>query len=168
MMTRHSFLALAVFLPLAALLAINPQRDYTLKPDRFGITYTEQRVETADGAQLNTWHMTPAARVEKQDVLFLIASTTDERTTVADSTQFAAARPEREVVTFEGGHLRGAVALGLPAYSGRLLGNLKADATVSVLTTVTDIGDVRHHQYRPSQVHQIVAAYHTCAVGDQT
>ncbi len=35
--------------------ALNPSRDYSVKPEKYGMTYKEEKVPTKDGATLNAW-----------------------------------------------------------------------------------------------------------------
>lgn len=59
-----------LFLPLN-LLAIDPDREYTLTPDSIGWEYEELTVNTADGFDLNTWIYAPNPENEKDEVLIL-------------------------------------------------------------------------------------------------
>ena len=36
-------------------MALNPSRDYKTKPEKYGMTYKEEKVTTKDGATLNAW-----------------------------------------------------------------------------------------------------------------
>src|SRR5207237_8663835 len=35
--------------------ALNPSREYKVKPEKYGMTYKEEKVSTKDGATLNAW-----------------------------------------------------------------------------------------------------------------
>src|SRR5438876_11579267 len=39
----------------AGLFALNPSREYKIKPTKYGMTYKEEKVNTKDGATLNAW-----------------------------------------------------------------------------------------------------------------
>lgn len=59
-----------IFLPLN-LLAIDPDKEYTLTPDSIGWDYEELTVTTEDGYNLNTWIYAPNPDNEKDEVLIL-------------------------------------------------------------------------------------------------
>lgn len=59
-----------IFLPLN-LLAIDPDKEYTLTPDSIGWEYEKLTVNTADGFDLNTWIYAPNPENEKDEVLIL-------------------------------------------------------------------------------------------------
>ncbi len=59
-----------LFLPFN-LLAIDPDREYTLTPDSIGWEYEELTVTTEDGFDLNTWIYAPNPENEKDEVLIL-------------------------------------------------------------------------------------------------
>jgi pimeloyl-ACP methyl ester carboxylesterase len=49
-------IALVLFSQIAALaLALNPSKEYKVKPEKFGMTYKEEKIPTKDGAFLNAW-----------------------------------------------------------------------------------------------------------------
>ncbi len=61
---------LILFLPFN-LLAIDPDKEYTLTPDSIGWEYEELTVTTEDGYDLNTWIYAPNPDNEKDEVLIL-------------------------------------------------------------------------------------------------
>lgn len=48
-----------LFLIMNTLPAINPVREYKMTPDKVGLEYTEQKITTSDGYDLNSWWMEP-------------------------------------------------------------------------------------------------------------
>ncbi|MBL0104193.1 MAG: hypothetical protein IPP51_10855 [Bacteroidetes bacterium] len=44
----------AIFISQLAL-ALNPSKEYKIKPEKYGMTYKEEKVTTKDGASLNAW-----------------------------------------------------------------------------------------------------------------
>lgn len=60
-----------LFLPLN-LLAIDPDKEYTITPDSIGWEYEELTATTEDGYDLNTWIYAPNPDNEKDEVLVLV------------------------------------------------------------------------------------------------
>ncbi len=59
-MKQAIFIILILFYATALdVYAINPEKEYKAKPDRFGIPYTEEKISTTDGLLLNSWIFTP-------------------------------------------------------------------------------------------------------------
>ena len=54
-MKKITLLALAIVINSTYLLALNPSKEYKTKPDKYGMTYKEERIATKDGASLNAW-----------------------------------------------------------------------------------------------------------------
>jgi hypothetical protein len=46
--------SLALFVS-STVLALNPSKEYKVKPEKYGMTYKEEKVSTKDGATLNAW-----------------------------------------------------------------------------------------------------------------
>src|SRR4051812_11891797 len=38
-----------------AVFALNPSKEYEVKPEKYGMTYKEEKIPTKDGATLNAW-----------------------------------------------------------------------------------------------------------------
>lgn len=53
-MFRMLFAGLLVQLAIPAF-SLNPSREYKVTPDKFGMTYKEEKIKTSDGAVLNAW-----------------------------------------------------------------------------------------------------------------
>ena len=47
--------AIAVCLSSFNAIALNPSKTYKVTPDKFGMTYKEEKIKTSDGAILNAW-----------------------------------------------------------------------------------------------------------------
>lgn len=60
----RTLLLCCCFLLVRGLFGINPAREYTMTPDRFGLTFETRKV-TVDGLALNVWVMSPAAETRK-------------------------------------------------------------------------------------------------------
>ena len=54
LLNQSLLLAAAIFTGIAAN-ALNPSREYKTKPEKYGMTYKEEKVPTKDGATLNAW-----------------------------------------------------------------------------------------------------------------
>ena len=51
---KIAFVLLMVFTSQLAM-ALNPSKEYKVKPDKYGMTYKEEKISTKDGATLNAW-----------------------------------------------------------------------------------------------------------------
>lgn len=56
------------------LYAINPMRDYKMKPDKFDIEYEEKKILSTDGAMLNTWIMKSTVENKKNYTFIIVGS----------------------------------------------------------------------------------------------
>ena len=54
LLNQSLLLAAAIFTGIAAN-GLNPSREYKTKPEKYGMTYKEEKVPTKDGATLNAW-----------------------------------------------------------------------------------------------------------------
>jgi len=48
-------LAAALVITFGSAFALNPSREYAIKPEKFGMVYKEEKIPTKDGASLNAW-----------------------------------------------------------------------------------------------------------------
>ncbi len=56
-MKMKSALALVLTcLSLSSVLALNPQKEYKMRPEKFGMNFKEEKIATKDGASLNSWY----------------------------------------------------------------------------------------------------------------
>ena len=46
---------IAVFSTTQVASALSPSREYKVKPEKYGMTYKEEKIATKDGASLNGW-----------------------------------------------------------------------------------------------------------------
>jgi len=56
------------------LYAINPMREYKMKPDKFDIEYQEEKILSSNGAILNTWIMKSEAENKKNYTFIIVGS----------------------------------------------------------------------------------------------
>lgn len=59
---------------LPAVSAINPMREYKMRPENFQLNYRELKIETEDGYQLNTWIMEPETGSENPVTVIVAGS----------------------------------------------------------------------------------------------
>jgi len=56
-------IALVLFCQIAVVvLALNPSKEYKVKPEKFGMQYREEKITTKDGASLNAWFFESAKK----------------------------------------------------------------------------------------------------------
>lgn len=53
--TLNSLLVAAFLTVAISAAALNPSKEYAVKPEKYGMTYKEERIATKDGAMLNAW-----------------------------------------------------------------------------------------------------------------
>src|SRR5437763_11351798 len=53
-MKKSLFALLLLFIAIQTF-ALNPSREYKVKPDKYGMVYKEEKIGTKDGASLNAW-----------------------------------------------------------------------------------------------------------------
>jgi hypothetical protein len=53
--TLNSLLVAAFVTVTFSASALNPTKEYAVKPEKYGMTYKEERIATKDGAMLNAW-----------------------------------------------------------------------------------------------------------------
>ncbi|MEO1712725.1 MAG: alpha/beta hydrolase, partial [Bacteroidota bacterium] len=70
---KQSLALLLVFAGLSQVLALSPQKDYALHPDRFNLPYIQTWIPTVDGYFLNSWFFSPSEDVKSKEVTVVIS-----------------------------------------------------------------------------------------------
>ncbi len=52
---KKIFILLIVAFWCSSASALNPSKEYKVKPEKYGMTYKEERISTKDGATINAW-----------------------------------------------------------------------------------------------------------------
>jgi alpha-beta hydrolase superfamily lysophospholipase len=73
-MNKYSFLFLCLVFIYGTAWAINPMKEYKMKPDKFGIEYEELEINTTDGHQLNTWIMNSPVDTKRNHTIIIVGS----------------------------------------------------------------------------------------------
>jgi uncharacterized protein len=55
--------ALVLLLSAISAFALNPSREYKIKPEKYGMIYREEKIGTKDGASLNAWFFTVPKKI---------------------------------------------------------------------------------------------------------
>ncbi len=61
-MKSKILLAACICFATSSLFALNPSKEYKVKPEKYGMTYKEEKVATKDGATLNAWFFETAKK----------------------------------------------------------------------------------------------------------
>jgi len=54
-LTKSVLLTILCTFPGIVAMALNPSKEYKVKPEKYGMTYKEEKINTKDGATLNAW-----------------------------------------------------------------------------------------------------------------
>lgn len=73
-MRIYSLLPIVILFTFQIGYAINPMREYKMKPDRFNIQYEELKIKTEVGYYLNVWVMDPLADLKKNFTFVIVGS----------------------------------------------------------------------------------------------
>lgn len=71
---KIGIIAIIVLLSVQFGFAINPMKEYKMKPETFQLDYQELKLETPDGYKLNTWMMEPIGEVNKNVTIVIVGS----------------------------------------------------------------------------------------------
>ncbi len=73
-MRIYSLLLIVILFTCQMGYAINPMREYKMKPDRFNIQYEELKLKTDDGHSLNVWAMEPFTELKRNFTFVIVGS----------------------------------------------------------------------------------------------
>ncbi len=59
---KYLSLTIALLLSHALVFSLSPSKDYKVKPEKYGMTYKEEKIATKDGATLNAWFFEAAKK----------------------------------------------------------------------------------------------------------
>lgn len=59
---KYLFLTIALLLSYALVFSLSPSKEYKVKPEKYGMTYKEEKIATKDGATLNAWFFEAAKK----------------------------------------------------------------------------------------------------------